>query len=120
MPEMDIWGVTHVGRVRKNNEDAFKVEKDLSLVIVADGMGGAACGEVASEITVNTIVEYVRHPTEERCQMATEVRVPRVRLHEVGSDAVAGQRQVARPVQGANHEVMSANQEPAAGHAQRD
>ena len=65
MPEMDIWGVTHVGRVRKNNEDAFKVERDLSLAIVADGMGGAACGEVASEITVNMIVEYVRHPAEE-------------------------------------------------------
>src|SRR5687767_6063210 len=65
MPEMDIWGVTAGARVRHNNEDAIKAERDLSLAIVADGMGGAACGEVASEITVNMIVEYVRHPTEE-------------------------------------------------------
>jgi protein phosphatase len=64
MAVIDLWGVTHVGRVRKNNEDAYALAPELSLAIVADGMGGAACGEVASAITVETILEYVRNPSE--------------------------------------------------------
>jgi protein phosphatase len=64
MPEPALYGITHVGRVRKNNEDTFALAPELSLAIVADGMGGAACGEVASAITVDTIVEYVRNPAE--------------------------------------------------------
>jgi protein phosphatase len=64
MPDLALYGTTHVGRVRKNNEDAYALAPELSLAIVADGMGGAACGEVASAITVNTIVEYVRNPAE--------------------------------------------------------
>jgi protein phosphatase len=65
MAVIDLWGVTHVGRVRKNNEDAYALEPELSLALVADGMGGAACGEVASAITVETIVAYVRQPPED-------------------------------------------------------
>lgn len=48
-------GLTDIGRVRKINQDAFSVDNDLQLWIVADGMGGHAGGEVASQITVETI-----------------------------------------------------------------
>ena len=68
---------TNVGLIRQNNEDNFVVSSDLStsewlipqagpyadlgefgaLLVVADGMGGANAGEVASAIAVETIQE---------------------------------------------------------------
>ena len=52
---MNVSGLTDVGIVRNNNEDTFLI--DNSLLIVADGMGGAAAGEVASKLSVNIISE---------------------------------------------------------------
>ncbi|MHB9030546.1 MAG: PP2C family protein-serine/threonine phosphatase, partial [Candidatus Latescibacterota bacterium] len=46
-------GITDTGRIRPGNEDAFLIRD--SLAIVADGMGGAAAGEVASSLAVNII-----------------------------------------------------------------
>lgn len=60
MPSFEAWGNTDPGNVRKNNEDAWLIDPALSLAIVADGMGGAACGEVASAITAETIAEHLR------------------------------------------------------------
>jgi PPM family protein phosphatase len=53
-------GKTDVGRVRDHNEDSFALVPELSLVVVADGMGGHAAGEQASAIAVQTIPDYVR------------------------------------------------------------
>ncbi len=46
---------TDVGKVRDHNEDCYRVNTDLGLYIIADGMGGHASGEVASKIAVDTI-----------------------------------------------------------------
>ena len=46
---------TDVGTVREQNEDSLVVQPPL--FVVADGMGGHAAGEVASEIAVHTIAE---------------------------------------------------------------
>lgn len=64
MPKMEAWGLTDPGIVRKNNEDSLLIEADLSIAIVADGMGGAACGEIASALTISAVAEYVRSPQE--------------------------------------------------------
>ena len=47
---------TDIGCVRKHNEDSLVVSPPL--YAVADGMGGHAAGEIASEIAVNTLAEY--------------------------------------------------------------
>ena len=49
-------GVTHPGR-RSTNEDAWLVDLDHGLLVVADGMGGHNAGEVASALAVKVIRE---------------------------------------------------------------
>lgn len=58
MPE--VAGCSSVGRVRKNNEDYFLVDATAGLLLVADGMGGAAAGEVASHMAAGVVAEAIR------------------------------------------------------------
>ena len=49
-PRLHIAGKTDKGRCRSKNEDFFLVDADLGFMVVADGMGGHAAGEVAAEL----------------------------------------------------------------------
>lgn len=54
------YGDTHVGMRRTNNEDAFLLDDSLRLWVVADGMGGQAAGEEASQQAVESVHEMVK------------------------------------------------------------
>ncbi len=63
MPE--AYGLTDRGLVRPANQDAFLVDGQLGLYLVADGMGGAKAGEKASALALETVVEHFRRTTGE-------------------------------------------------------
>ena len=58
---MQIESITHVGLYRKNNEDRFLVnvlDVDRTLLVIADGMGGHAAGEIAAELSISSFRDW--------------------------------------------------------------
>jgi PPM family protein phosphatase len=70
---------THTGRVRRKNEDAYYAEPPL--FAVADGMGGALAGELASRISVQTLGELVSEGSDEE-RLAETIRLANRRVAE--------------------------------------
>ncbi len=57
-----MWGISDVGAVRKQNQDAFYLtscQDRFPFAVVCDGMGGAKAGNVASKLAVDSFVETV-------------------------------------------------------------
>lgn len=61
-----VEGRTDKGRVRPNNEDNFYLDEKEGLLIVADGMGGHASGEIASKMAIDVIKDYFKLAKEGR------------------------------------------------------
>lgn len=53
-------GETNVGMKRNHNEDNYAIISDEDLFIVADGMGGHASGEIASQMAIDTMRDFFR------------------------------------------------------------
>lgn len=90
--KIKISSVTDVGTERTNNEDAFIVCTDIDkqnwiltndadyhtlgkygcLMVVADGMGGANAGEIASSIAINTIKSFFAKEKLSKIDFSTE------------------------------------------------
>ncbi len=63
MPQKIFAGKTDIGLKRENNEDAFCLNPELDFCLAADGMGGAAAGEVASTIFAEATLEIFSNNT---------------------------------------------------------
>jgi len=62
-PQWDVAARTDKGRVRPINEDSYRIYREESLFVLSDGMGGAAKGEVASAMAVESVVASLRENT---------------------------------------------------------
>lgn len=61
---MNVWGITHPGKVREQNQDAFAFEKLADgrvIALVCDGMGGARAGNIASTMAVDVFMDEFFH-----------------------------------------------------------
>ena len=75
---MQVWGITHRGAVRQQNQDAYAaqmLEDGRIIALVCDGMGGARAGNVASTMAVKLFMDGFAGgdptaPDEERMQRA--------------------------------------------------
>jgi serine/threonine protein phosphatase PrpC len=79
-PSLEFAWRSDRGRVRKRNEDAVVVLPDLGVVVVADGIGGASAGDVASSTAAEVISERLQRqppPVEDpqRSQLLAEAAI---------------------------------------------
>ncbi len=83
---MQYYGITDIGMQRKENQDRIympAINDDTKLFIVADGMGGANAGGVASSMAI----EYVKQLILEKFD---EVKEDRIFLQDLIKDAIVG------------------------------
>ena len=62
---LQAFGLSDPGKVRPNNEDYFISDCACSIFILADGMGGAAAGEFASQLSAEKLYDYLLQPGHE-------------------------------------------------------
>ena len=84
---VDIGARTDIGHSRDQNEDSYRLIRELSLFVVSDGIGGQRKGEVASAMAVDAVVAHCQQPvvrpaplqSEGRCSAKTQHLVNAVR-----------------------------------------
>ena len=106
-------GDTDIGRKRDHNEDSIYLPSDIRLAIVADGMGGHASGDVASQLAVETLVDYFEKTDEmqpltwpykvdrdirsDTNRMIQGIMLANLEIHERGGSATPAPRAWAPP-----------------------
>src|SRR5262245_2453168 len=93
---------SHVGRVRRENQDAFGVFPDLRFYVVADGLGGHQAGEVASHMAIEALRRALEALDDDDLTPITDSR---------GSTSIGGRRLVIA-IEEANRQVRDASRDP--------
>jgi len=93
MSRLVFSGLTDTGRLRKENQDKWLADEQLGLFLVADGMGGAFAGELASRIVVETLPlalrKKLRRHSRARCHLAPQ-SLSSPKVQECLRDVLAG------------------------------
>jgi protein phosphatase len=103
MPQNIFCGQTDIGLKRQNNEDVFFLNSEMDFCLTADGMGGAAAGELASKIFADTAQEIFEGQTD-RAQKEVLYRVQK-------TFQVANQKILDHVVQNTSHKGMGCTAE---------
>ena len=103
MPQNIFAGQTDIGLKRENNEDVFLLNSDMDFCLTADGMGGAAAGELASKIFADTAQEIFEGQTD-RSQKEVLYRVQK-------TFQMANQKILEHVVQNRSHKGMGCTAE---------
>lgn len=76
--------------MRASNEDAFAFDNDLGVFVVADGMGGHAAGEIASQEAVDAVISMVKKQQETILELIMGTRSPELlrKFQRVAESAV--------------------------------
>jgi protein phosphatase len=77
--------LSHRGRVRQTNQDACAALPELGAFVVCDGMGGAAGGEVASQLATETFLDSLTQPVSNPARRIPPKSVSRGPLNGAGS-----------------------------------
>ena len=67
--------LTHRGRVRRGNEDTCAAAPEIGAFVVCDGMGGAAAGEIASNLAADTFLASLGPAVKGTAAAGPEVRL---------------------------------------------
>jgi serine/threonine protein phosphatase PrpC len=67
-PVPAAYGLTDPGCVRPRNEDAFYVDREAGLFVVADGLGGHNRGDIAAQMVVKLLPKNLTHQLESVCR----------------------------------------------------
>ena len=91
---MNSFGITDRGKVRRENQDSFLIErideKDCLIAVLCDGMGGEKAGNIASDLAMKTYVGEIRQKMSISRQKKPDVKAMMVQACHIANHMIYG------------------------------